>query len=90
MTGEAATFLQRGGSTGLGASGDRDAAAAIAHAMSAGEEVEAALVVDDACCRAALEDSRTWDQVQRLAQALLQVRTWTAMTCGACASLPSS
>ena len=57
--------------------GDRDEAGEIALRETGGDQVEAALLLEQAWsgARSLLESSRTWRQVERVAAALQQVRT---------------
>ncbi len=73
MAGEVAMFLGRIGVSG----GDRDEAGEIAPRETGGDQVEAALLLEQAWsdARSLLESSRTWRQVERVAAALQQVRT---------------
>jgi hypothetical protein len=73
LTGEVATFLGRNGVSG----GDRDEAGEIALRETGGDQLEAALLLEQAWSGAGslLESSRTWRQVERVAAAFQQVRT---------------
>jgi RNA polymerase sigma-70 factor, ECF subfamily len=73
MAGEVATFLGRVGESG----GDRDEAGEIALRETGGDQVEAALLLEQAWsgARSLLESSRTWRQVERVTAALQHVRT---------------
>ncbi|MBI3972817.1 MAG: RNA polymerase sigma factor [Chloroflexi bacterium] len=72
MAGEAATFLLSGRRSGGLDTSDRDAAAALARSLTGGDDVETALVVDQAwvTARDRLTIYRTWSLVERVAVAL--------------------
>ncbi|MBV9358452.1 MAG: sigma-70 family RNA polymerase sigma factor, partial [Chloroflexi bacterium] len=73
MAGEMATLLGHCGLSG----GDRDAAGAIALRETGGDQREAALLLDHAsrAARTLLESPGVWRQVERVATALLEMRT---------------
>jgi hypothetical protein len=74
MGGEAATLVRGGRVPAVWSASDRAQAASLASRLTGGDAVEAALIVESAwtAARDRLADRRTWERVQRVAEALVQ------------------